>query len=75
MVFIAKKGLAEHKSEVCQCVFYSVLCVFFNGLYGRNVAKIKYMVKKRKKYAVLGGVKVSSEQLSEWGSLGGRPRK
>lgn len=33
------------------------------------------MSKKRKKYAVLGGVKVSSEELSEWGSLGGRPRK
>ena len=33
------------------------------------------MAKKRKKHAILGGVKVSSEQLSEWGSLGGRPRK
>lgn len=30
---------------------------------------------KSKKYVVLGGVKVSSEQLSEWGSTGGRPRK
>ena len=30
---------------------------------------------KSKKYIVLGGVKVSSEQLSEWGSYGGRPAK
>ena len=30
---------------------------------------------KGKKYTVLGGVKVSSRQLSEWGSYGGRPRK
>jgi hypothetical protein len=30
---------------------------------------------KRKKYSILGGVKVSSEQLSEWGSYGGRPPK
>lgn len=33
------------------------------------------MTKKSRKYALLGGVKVSSEQLSEWGKTGGRPRK
>jgi len=33
------------------------------------------MVRKSKKYTILGGVKVSSEQLAEWGSLGGRPKK
>jgi hypothetical protein len=33
------------------------------------------MIKKPKKHTVLGGIKVSSEQLSEWGSLGGRPKK
>src|SRR5256885_12990837 len=33
------------------------------------------MAKKRKKHTILGGFKVSSEQLSEWGSLGGRPKK
>jgi ribosomal protein S27AE len=31
--------------------------------------------KKGKKHTILGGIKVSSKQLSEWGSLGGRPRK
>lgn len=30
---------------------------------------------RSKKYTVLGGVKVSSRQLSEWGSEGGRPAK
>lgn len=30
---------------------------------------------KKRKYKILGGVKVSSEQLSEWGSSGGRPKK
>ena len=30
---------------------------------------------KSKKYKLLGGVKASSEQLSEWGSIGGRPKK
>lgn len=30
------------------------------------------MPKKAKKHVVLGGIKVSSQQLSEWGSLGGR---
>jgi hypothetical protein len=30
---------------------------------------------KKKKHEILGGIKVSSEQLSEWGSLGGRPKK
>ena len=33
------------------------------------------MVKKRKNYVILGGIKASSEQLSKWGSSGGRPRK
>jgi|SRR3954452_2847097 len=33
------------------------------------------MVKSRKKYALIGGSKVSSQQLSEWGSSGGRPKK
>ena len=33
------------------------------------------MTKKSKKYTILGGVKVSSRQLSEWGSYGGRPKK
>ena len=31
--------------------------------------------KKAKKHIILGGIKVSSQQLSEWGSLGGRPKK
>jgi DNA-directed RNA polymerase subunit RPC12/RpoP len=33
------------------------------------------MAKKSKKHTILGGIKVNSEQLSEWGSLGGRPKK
>lgn len=33
------------------------------------------MRKKAKKHEILGGIKVSSQQLSEWGSLGGRPKK
>ena len=33
------------------------------------------MPKKAKKHEILGGIKVSSKQLSEWGSLGGRPKK
>lgn len=33
------------------------------------------MANKKKKHTVLGGIKVSSKQLSEWGSSGGRPRK
>ena len=32
------------------------------------------MANKRKKHKILGGIKVSSKQLSEWGSLGGRPK-
>jgi len=32
-------------------------------------------MKKKKKHTILGGAKVSSQQLSEWGSLGGRPIK
>jgi hypothetical protein len=31
--------------------------------------------KKNKRYSILGGIKVSSRKLSEWGSYGGRPRK
>lgn len=30
---------------------------------------------KVKKHEILGGVKVSSDQLSEWGKSGGRPKK
>ena len=30
---------------------------------------------KEKKHTILGGVKVSSSQLSKWGELGGRPQK
>jgi hypothetical protein len=33
------------------------------------------MAKRSRKHTILGGVKVSSKQLSEWGSLGGRPVK
>ena len=33
------------------------------------------MAKRNKKHAILGGVSVSSKQLSKWGSCGGRPRK
>jgi hypothetical protein len=33
------------------------------------------MPKKAKKHEILGGIKVSSEQLSEWGKSGGRPKK
>jgi len=33
------------------------------------------MAKRSKKYTILGGVKVSSRQLAEWGSSGGRPKK
>jgi len=36
---------------------------------------IKGLMGKRKKHTILGGIKVSSQQLSEWGSLGGRPKK
>lgn len=38
------------------------------------LAKLAYMTKSRKKHRILGGIKVSSRQLSEWGSLGGRPQ-
>jgi hypothetical protein len=30
---------------------------------------------KGKKHRILGGIKVSSQQLSKWGKLGGRPQK
>ena len=30
---------------------------------------------KVKKHKILGGIKVSSNQLSEWGKTGGRPKK
>src|SRR4051794_19422572 len=33
------------------------------------------MAKQSRKYTILGGIKVSSKQLSKWGSLGGRPAK
>ena len=33
------------------------------------------MLKKGKKHEILGGIKVSSQQLSKWGNLGGRPKK
>ena len=33
------------------------------------------MPKKSKKHVILGGIKVSSQQLSKWGSLGGRPKQ
>lgn len=33
------------------------------------------MVKKTKKHTILGGIKVSSQQLSKWGKSGGRPKK
>jgi len=33
------------------------------------------VIKRSQKYAILGGIKVSSKQLSKWGSLGGRPAK
>ena len=33
------------------------------------------MPKQAKKHQILGGIKVSSRQLAEWGSCGGRPRK
>jgi len=33
------------------------------------------MAKAVKKHQILGGIKVNSQQLSEWGSYGGRPRK
>lgn len=33
------------------------------------------MPRKAKKHEILGGIKVSSQQLSKWGKLGGRPQK
>ena len=33
------------------------------------------MPNKGKKHEILGGIKVSSQQLSEWGKTGGRPQK
>lgn len=33
------------------------------------------MPRKGKKHTILGGIKVSSKQLSEWGKSGGRPKK
>ena len=33
------------------------------------------MPKQAKKHEILGGIKVSSKQLSEWGKSGGRPKK
>lgn len=33
------------------------------------------MPRKAKKHQILGGIKVSSKQLSEWGKSGGRPKK
>jgi hypothetical protein len=37
--------------------------------------RYEVLLKRSKKHTILGGVKVSSKQLSEWGSLGGRPAK
>lgn len=34
-----------------------------------------FQEKRSKKHTLLGGIKVSSQQLSKWGELGGRPRK
>lgn len=33
------------------------------------------MPRKGKKHTILGGIKVSSKQLSEWGKTGGRPKQ
>src|SRR5437660_9879219 len=33
------------------------------------------MAKRSKKHTILGGIRVSSKQLSEWGSYGGRTQK
>jgi hypothetical protein len=32
-------------------------------------------VKRVKKHQILGGIQVSSQQLSKWGKLGGRPKQ
>ena len=49
--------------------------MFFKGLYG-HIADIKAnMPKEAKKHTILGGIKVSSKQLSEWGKIGGKPKK
>jgi hypothetical protein len=37
--------------------------------------RYKVLSKPSKKHTILGGVKVSSKQLSKWGSTGGRPKK
>lgn len=43
---------------------------------GKNKEIALNLVKKsRKKFEILGGIKVSSKQLSEWGKSGGRPKK
>jgi len=34
-----------------------------------------FLKKTKKKHEILGGIKVSSQQLSEWGKSGGRPQK
>lgn len=62
--FASEKGSMEYKSEPSSSLFIRTLCVFFKGLLSLFVAIIYYMAKS-KKYTILGGVKVSSEQLSE----------
>lgn len=34
-----------------------------------------FLKKTKKKHEILGGIKVSSKKLSEWGKSGGRPKK
>jgi hypothetical protein len=36
---------------------------------------LKLLGKKAKKHEILGGIKVSSQQLAKWGKLGGRPQQ
>jgi hypothetical protein len=37
--------------------------------------RYKVLSRQSKKHTILGGIKVSSKKLSEWGSLGGRATK
>ena len=74
LILLTERGSRNIKSNFQKGLFDSVLYRFFKGLLSLFVAIIEYMAKS-KKYTVLGGVKVSSKQLSEWGSRGGRPKK
>jgi hypothetical protein len=74
-LFLTKRASWINKLRSWEASFPYTLPYLKIGLSSLFVSKIDYMTRKSKKYTILGGVKVSSRQLSEWGSSGGRPKK